>query len=56
MKAAFGPLQWKPDVFWSATLTEYILAIEAFNEMHGGEKKPDAPTEDEMASLLERYG
>lgn len=56
MKGAFGALQWTPETFWRSTLTEYINAIEAFNEMHGGEKEPEAPTEDEMAKLLAKYG
>jgi len=37
-------------------VTEFFTAIEAFNEMHADPKKVDAPTEDEMAKLLERYG
>ena len=53
---AVGPLGWPPAVFWSATVTEFFAACDMFNEMHGGEQKPDAPTDDEMAKLLERYG
>mgnify|MGYP001112345771 CR=1 FL=1 len=56
MKGAFGALQWKPKTFWRSTLTEYVTAIAAFNMMHGGEKKPEAPTDDEMAGLLAKYG
>lgn len=55
MKGAFGALQWKPETFWRATITEYVTAIEAFNIMHGKDK-PSAPTGDEMAKLLEKYG
>lgn len=56
MRIAFGALQWTPDVFWRSTLTEFIEAVEAFNERNGGEKNPEAPTDDEMAELLARYG
>lgn len=38
MRDAFGALQWKRGKFWRSTLTDYITAIGAFNEMHGGGK------------------
>jgi hypothetical protein len=56
MRGAFGYLKWTPDVFWSSTLTEYFRAIEGHNEANGGKKKVDAPSEDQMAKLLAKYG
>lgn len=56
MRGAFGFLKWPPDVFWSSTLTEYFRAIEGHNEANGGKKKVEAPSDDEMKKLLERYG
>lgn len=56
MKGAFGALQWKPETFWRSTLTEYVIAIEGFNEANGANKTEKAPTKDEMKKLLERYG
>lgn len=56
MQGAFGALQWQPEVFWRSTLTEYINAIDAWNAMHGGKEKTEAPTDDEMADLLAKYG
>lgn len=56
MRGAFGYLKWTPEVFWSATLTEYFRAIEGHNEANGGKKKAEAPSDDEMQRLLERYG
>ncbi len=47
---------WKPTEFWSVTVTEYFEAVSVFNEMHADPDKTEAPTDDEMASLLERYG
>lgn len=32
------------------------MAIEGFNEMNGGAKKNDGPSEDDMSALLARYG
>ncbi|MBZ9808127.1 phage tail assembly chaperone [Mesorhizobium sp. ESP-6-2] len=55
MKGAFGALQWTPDVFWRSTVTEYMLAIEGFNEANGG-KKDEGPSDQDMASLIQRYG
>lgn len=52
-----GALHWTPDVFWRSTITEYMLAIEGFNEINGsGKPKDDGPDDDEMAALLARYG
>ncbi|WP_281405319.1 phage tail assembly chaperone [Mesorhizobium sp. B2-5-7] len=57
MKGAFGALHWTPAVFWASTLTEYMFAIEGFNEANGGgSKKEEGPTDDDMADLLARYG
>lgn len=56
MKGAFGALRWTPETFWRSTLTEYITAIKAFNEMQEGGKDTEPPTEGEMADLLARYG
>ncbi|ESX78240.1 hypothetical protein X757_08955 [Mesorhizobium sp. LSHC414A00] len=57
MKGAMGALHWTPDVFWRSTITEYMLAIEGFNEINGsGKPKDDGPDDDEMAALLARYG
>lgn len=56
MKGALGPLQWAPETFWRATVTEYLTAISAFNEMHADPKKVETPNDDEMAMLLAKYG
>lgn len=56
MKTAFGALGWRPVDFWSATLTEFYQAINGWNDANGVEEKPAAPSEDEMAELLEKYG
>lgn len=47
---------WRTRDFWRTTMTEFFDAIEAFNEMHGGDKEPEAPTDVEMADLLAKYG
>lgn len=57
MRGAFGALGWTPDVFWAATLTEYTLAIEGFNQANGGGADKDkGPSDDELAELVKRYG
>jgi hypothetical protein len=56
MTAALGPLQWRPAEFWAATVTEFFVAVESFSDMHADPKKVDAPDDDEMAALLEKYG
>lgn len=56
MRGAFGALKWTPEVFWRSTITEYTLAIEGFNEANGGGKKTEAPSDDDLAKLVERYG
>lgn len=56
MKDAFGALNWTPDTFWNATMTEFFRAVEGFNARQGGEEKPEAPTDDEVADLLAKYG
>jgi hypothetical protein len=37
-------------------VTEFFDAVDIFNEMHGDPDKPEAPSEDEMAKLLQKYG
>jgi len=56
MRVAFGALKWTPDIFWSATLSEFVQAIEGLNEANGVKKKVGAPSDAEMEKLLERYG
>ncbi|PBB94973.1 hypothetical protein CK224_29180 [Mesorhizobium sp. WSM3862] len=56
MKGAFGALHWTPEVFWRSTLTEYMMAIEGFNALSGGEKKDSGPSDEDMAALLAKYG
>lgn len=56
MKGAFGALRWAPDTFWRSTLTEFIAAIDGYSEAKGGEKKPEAPSDEEMLELLAKYG
>lgn len=56
MKGAFGYLKWTPETFWASTLTEYLVAIEGHNEANGGKKKVEAPSDEDMEKLLERYG
>lgn len=33
-KLAFGKMQISPDIFWSMSLMEWLLAIEGFREFH----------------------
>lgn len=47
---------WRPADFWKATLSEFFDAVDAFNEMHADHDAVEAPTKDEMADLLSRYG
>jgi hypothetical protein len=56
MRGAFGFLKWTPETFWSSTLSEYFRAIEGLNKANGVEKKVEAPSDDEMAALMDRYG
>lgn len=56
MRGAFGFLKWTPEAFWASTLTEYFMAIEGHNEANGSKKNVDAPSEDDIARLVERYG
>jgi hypothetical protein len=56
MKGAFGPLHWTPETFWKATITEYVTAIEAFNDMNADPKKTEPPSDKEIAGLLAKYG
>ena len=56
MEGAFGVLRWTPDVFWKSTLTEYFAAVSGFNKKHGNGSKGDAPSDDELAALVAKYG
>jgi hypothetical protein len=56
MRAAFGALKWTPTVFWAATLTEFLDAIEGLNEANGGKKADEAPSEEALDDLVARYG
>ncbi len=57
MRGAFGALQWTPDTFWKSTLTEYMHAIDGFNEAQGGSEAADSgPTNEELDALVARYG
>lgn len=56
MKGAFGALHWTPDVFWRSTLTEYMMAIDGFNDVNGGGKQDKGPSDEAMAALLAKYG
>lgn len=47
---------WRPAEFWAATMSEFFDAVDAFNDMHRDQKEVEAPSEDEMTKLLERYG
>jgi len=55
MKTAFGALNWTPEIFWRSTLTEYLSAIDGFNEAHGSEKTA-APSDDDLDNLVAKYG
>lgn len=56
MRTAFGGLNWSPPVFWGATLTEFIDAIEGHNEANGGKKPVEPPSESDLEELVKRYG
>ncbi|TPL36747.1 phage tail assembly chaperone [Mesorhizobium sp. B2-4-8] len=56
MKGALGALHWSPETFWRSTITEYMMAIEGFNEMNGEAKKNDGPSDADISALLTRYG
>jgi hypothetical protein len=56
MKGAFGALHWTPETFWRSTITEYMMAIEGFNALNGGEKKDQGPSDEDLAALLAKYG
>ncbi|QND13435.1 phage tail assembly chaperone [Rhizobium leguminosarum bv. trifolii] len=56
MRTGLGGLGWRPADFWSATLTEFFEAINGHNEAQGGEEPTAAPSEDEMAALVAKYG
>ncbi|MFT4162472.1 phage tail assembly chaperone [Shinella sp.] len=56
MRLGIGGLGWRPDDFWSATLTEFFEAIRGFNDANGAGKSSDAPSDDELQALVSRYG
>lgn len=57
MRIGIGGLKWRPADFWSSTLTEFFEAINGHNDAQGGEdKKAEAPTANDMAALLAKYG
>jgi hypothetical protein len=56
MRIGIGGLGWRPEDFWRATITEFFEAINGHNESQGGDAEPTAPTKNEMAGLLEKYG
>lgn len=56
MKGAFGALHWSPEMFWKSTLTEYLAAIDGYNMVNGGGDKTDAPSDDALEDLVQRYG
>lgn len=57
MRIGIGGLKWRPADFWSATMTEFFEAIHGHNDAQGGEeKKSEAPTPNDMAALLAKYG
>lgn len=41
------------DEFWSLSFHEFILAVDGFQEFHGG--KPPPLNKDELEDLMERY-
>ncbi|MBC7148071.1 MAG: phage tail assembly chaperone [Rhizobium sp.] len=56
MRIAFGRLGWRPAEFWASTMTELFEGMNGWNEANGVEEKPPAPSDDEMAELLAKYG
>jgi hypothetical protein len=56
MKDAFGALHWTPETFWRSTITEYMMAIEGFNDANSGASKDGPPSDAELADLVARYG
>ncbi|WP_222026425.1 phage tail assembly chaperone [Rhizobium leguminosarum] len=57
MRTGLGGLGWRPADFWSATLTEFFEAINGHNEAQGGgEESTAAPSVDEVAALVAKYG
>ena len=56
MRIGIGGLKWRPADFWAATMTEFFEAINGHNEAQGGETETEAPTANEMAALLAKFG
>ena len=56
MRVAFGALKWTPPVFWAATLSEFMDAIEGLNEANGGEQTDEPPSADDLDDLVAKYG
>nr|MDX8318191.1 phage tail assembly chaperone [Agrobacterium sp. rho-8.1] len=55
-KVAFGGLGWMPQTFWSATLTEFILAAHGWSEANGAKKEIEPPSENQLDDLIKKYG
>lgn len=56
MRIGLGGLGWRPVDFWAATLTEFFEAIKGHNEAQGAEEPAAAPSADELAALVAKYG
>ncbi|QIG68376.1 tail assembly chaperone protein [Rhizobium phage RHph_Y3_1] len=56
MRTGIGGLGWRPADFWAATLTEFFEAIKGHNEAQGAEEPATAPSADELAALVAKYG
>ncbi|MDR7147147.1 hypothetical protein J2X43_005382 [Rhizobium sp. BE258] len=56
MRIGLGGLGWRPAEFWAATLTEFFEAINGHNEAQEPEHPEKAPSADEMAELMAKYG
>jgi hypothetical protein len=49
-------LGWKPGDFWSATLTEFFVALDFWAEVNGLKRRIDAPTRERLEELKRKYG
>lgn len=54
--AAVSVLGWSPKAFWDSTVTEFAAATAAHAEASRQAHRDAAPTGDEVASLVARYG
>lgn len=54
---ALGVLDWTPEVFWGATMHEFVAAVDGRRamsaEMRGGQ---DAATREDHEAMKERFG